>query len=90
MIGITGAWQFPSAGSGRDGFSCLGAAGFSPGAAEHTILKVYNGVPYLAFVDVANGYRATVMFYHKKKMALAFVRGTRFLQNTGKLYQHVH
>ncbi|HHY59343.1 MAG TPA: hypothetical protein GX504_01890 [Clostridia bacterium] len=67
MIGITGAWQFPSAGSGRDGFSCLGAAGFSPGAAEHTILKVYNGVPYLAFVDVANGYRATVMFYHKKK-----------------------
>ena len=67
MAGIINALPFPSIGAQGENFSLLGSAGFTPGAAEHTVLKVYGGVPYLAFVDVAQGYRPTVMYYHRRK-----------------------
>ncbi len=40
----------------------LGMAGFTPDGAEYTSLTVSStGVPYLAFMDKANGFRTTVM-----------------------------
>ena len=42
----------------------VGAAGFSAGEVEYTSLAIdSSGTPYLAFVDVANGNKATVMKY---------------------------
>ena len=39
----------------------VGTAGFSAGLADFTSLAVYNGTPYVAYVDGANGGKATVM-----------------------------
>jgi len=65
MVGITSALKFPLIETGANDFSLVGSAGFSLGETEHTSLQVHDGIPYLAFVDVANGYRATVMYYHQ-------------------------
>ena len=44
------------------GWNTLGTAGFSAGGAYYTSLAVAaDGTPYLAYMDVANGYKATVM-----------------------------
>ena len=43
-------------------WNLLGSAAFSPGSVEGTSMAIdHNGVQYLAFSDVPNGYRATVM-----------------------------
>ncbi len=41
----------------------VGSYGFSSGAATDTSLAVYNGVPYVAFMDGSNNNDATVMKY---------------------------
>jgi hypothetical protein len=41
----------------------VGNPGFSDGQAEYVSLSVYNGVPYVAYQDWANGLRTTVMKY---------------------------
>ncbi len=51
-------------GQNNDGWEYVGAAGFSDGETDCTSLSVYNGTPYVAYRDVANSYRATVMKYH--------------------------
>lgn len=66
MVGTTSALKFSLTETGPEDFYLVGSAGFSLGETEHTSLRVYDGVPYLAFVDVANCYRATVMYYHKR------------------------
>jgi hypothetical protein len=39
----------------------VGGASFSTGEAEFTSLNVYNGIPYVAYVDGDNAYKTTVM-----------------------------
>jgi len=41
----------------------VGMRGFSAGTAEGTSLYIYNGTPYVAYKDLGNGSRATVMKY---------------------------
>jgi hypothetical protein len=41
----------------------VGYANFSAGAAQYESLSIYNGTPYVAYEDGANGYKATVMEY---------------------------
>ena len=45
------------------GWTNIGTAGFSAGASEYQSLAIYNGEPYVAFQDDANGDRTTVMKY---------------------------
>lgn len=47
-------------------FTRMGRADFSLGQAEYVAFSLCEGIPYIAYVDVANGYRATVMGYCKK------------------------
>ena len=42
----------------------VGTAGFSAGKASYTSLAIYNGTPYIAYVDLANSYKATVMKFN--------------------------
>ena len=49
-------------GSGSD-WETVGAEGFSAGGIVDISLAVYNGTPYVAYVDGGNGNRATVMKY---------------------------
>lgn len=67
MVGITNVLYFSFPETGSADFSLVGYAGVSQGGTEHTNLKVHDGVPYLVYVDVANGYAATVMHYDKKR-----------------------
>ena len=41
----------------------VGSAGFSAGQAQYTSLAIYNGTPYVAYMDYANSNKATVMKY---------------------------
>ena len=47
----------------RAAWEVVGTAGFSAGAADYTSLAFYNGEPYVAYEDGANGSKATVMRY---------------------------
>jgi len=47
-----------------DSWKDLGNPGFSDGEVNYVDLELYNGVPYLAFQDKANGYEITVMKYN--------------------------
>lgn len=49
-------------GSGSD-WETVGSEGFSAGGIVDISLAVYNGTPYVAYVDGGNGNRATVMKY---------------------------
>ena len=60
LVGCVGA---PAA---RADWEVVGTAGFSPGAADYTSLAFYNGEPYVAYADGANGSKATVMRYTGK------------------------
>ena len=46
------------------GWENVGNAGFSAGTADHTYLYVYNGTPYVAYIDNANAKKTTVMKYN--------------------------
>jgi hypothetical protein len=42
----------------------LGEKGFTQGKVQHISLFVYKHIPFVAFSDCANEYKASVMFYH--------------------------
>ncbi len=42
----------------------VGTFCFTPGEADYTSLAVYKGTPYVAFKDVANGGKASMMKYN--------------------------
>ncbi|GEM_PF-2704050 len=44
-------------------WSAFGTGGFSDGPVTDVSLAVYNGTPYVSFIDIANGYKAKVMYY---------------------------
>ncbi len=47
-----------------ENWSDLGSTGFSSGEADYTSLALAsNGTPYVAYMDIANGYKATVKKY---------------------------
>ena len=50
-------------GNGLTGWEAVGSAGFSAGLADYTSLVFDNGIPYVAYRDVGNGAKATVMKY---------------------------
>ena len=50
-------------GTGDTGWEVVGSAGFSAGEAYCTSLYVYDGTPYVAYEDLGNSYKATVMKY---------------------------
>ncbi|MBN1798459.1 MAG: hypothetical protein JW822_07770 [Spirochaetales bacterium] len=45
-------------------WTALGEKGFSQGKIQHISLFVYKHIPFVAFADCANEYKATVMYYH--------------------------
>ncbi|URA11293.1 hypothetical protein [Thermospira aquatica] len=47
------------------GWQPVGNPGFSTGEASYISLYVYNGTPYVAYVDEAHGSNATVMVYKR-------------------------
>ncbi len=47
----------------RGEWRVLGEKGFSPGKAQFISLSVYKHIPFVAFADTANEYKATVMYY---------------------------
>ena len=47
-----------------DSWQNLGTPGFSDGEVNFVDLELYNGVPYVAFQDKANGWEITVMKYN--------------------------
>jgi len=50
-------------GNGATGWEAVGTAGFSAGTADCTSLAFNNGIPYVAYRDGVNGWKATVMKY---------------------------
>jgi hypothetical protein len=47
----------------RGEWHALGEKGFSPGKPQYISLAVYKHIPFVAFADCANEYKATVMYY---------------------------
>ena len=43
----------------------VGSPGFSAGDVNYTTINVYQGIPYVAYMDVANGNKTTVMKYNE-------------------------
>ncbi len=48
-------------------WTALGEKGFSQGKVQHILLVVYKHIPFVAFADCENEYKATVMYYHNEK-----------------------
>ena len=46
------------------GWEIVGTAGFSAGEADHISLAIYNGTPYVAYLDHINSNKATVMKFN--------------------------
>jgi hypothetical protein len=50
-------------GAGETGWELVGSANFSAGSADDISLYVYDGTPYVAYRDIINSSKATVMKY---------------------------
>jgi hypothetical protein len=51
--------------SGTNAWEAVGSPGFSSGGIyDRTSLSIYNGTPYVAYTDGANGFKATVMKFN--------------------------
>ncbi len=62
--------------SGVSGWSIVGSAGFSDGQADYTWLDIDSeNVPYVAFKDVANANKTTVMKYDGVDITAPFITG---------------